>query len=293
MRALAILALALLVAGCGEPHPYRVRNGLAYGPDPVHLMDHYRPIRPEAGLRPVVVFVHGGGWEGGSRTSGKAVAEALCPLGYDVVSIDYRLAPDAVWPAQYDDVQTAVAFVASAAPALGCDPRRMALMGVSAGGHLAAYTYLRSPGPVLCAVTVAGEGDLRVRGKEPIMGQEERLLAQILGDEWEDPAKLADLSPATFARADASLLILHAEGDSNVYVGQGRALEKAQREVGARDTWAVFRPSDEHDHVWQPDTDPGAFDAVRGFLGARLGPQRPKASLDRTFNDVQRTIEAW
>ena len=90
---------------------------------------------------PLVIFVHGGGWSGGSRR----IAPANEPLGFitklgiAVASIDYRLSHQAVFPAQLDDLRAALAWIATEGQARGIDPHRVALLGFSAGGRLAPW----------------------------------------------------------------------------------------------------------------------------------------------------------
>jgi acetyl esterase len=90
---------------------------------------------------PVIVYFHGGGWviadrkvyDGGARGLAKA-ANAI------VVSVDYRRAPEAKFPAAWDDAFASYKWVASHASSLGGDPKRLALAGESAGGNLAVAT---------------------------------------------------------------------------------------------------------------------------------------------------------
>jgi acetyl esterase len=93
----------------------------------------------EAG-RPAVVVVHGGGWRSGSRGEFPEWNAWLADEGYVVFDIDYRLAPPPSWQDAPGDVRCAVAWVKENAGPYGVDPERVALMGRSAGGHLALLT---------------------------------------------------------------------------------------------------------------------------------------------------------
>ncbi|WP_448614706.1 alpha/beta hydrolase [Modestobacter sp. URMC 112] len=114
----------------------------ADGPVPVRV---YRPHGAGPGPLPLVVAFHGGGWTLGSLESGdwlcSSVAAALPAV---VVSVDYRLAPDHRWPVAAEDCYAALVDVAGRAAALGADPGRLAVMGDSAGGNLAAVVSLMS-----------------------------------------------------------------------------------------------------------------------------------------------------
>jgi acetyl esterase/lipase len=103
-------------------------------------LDVYTPAgpAPRSG-RPVVVAVHGGGWRGGGKSDfGRSLA-VLARSGLVVVAVDYRLSRPGSpsWPENLDDVRAAVEWVGVHAPEFGIDPERLALMGASAGAHLA------------------------------------------------------------------------------------------------------------------------------------------------------------
>jgi acetyl esterase/lipase len=115
-------------------HPHLV--GVAYGPDPLQVLDLYLP--DTTAPAPVIVFFHGGGWIGGSR---ELVAQSLLrevPKGFAVVSADYRLAPAVQFPVPLEDAKTAVRWVKAHAAQFHLRRDRVFVAGSSAGGHLAA-----------------------------------------------------------------------------------------------------------------------------------------------------------
>ena len=103
-------------------------------------MLNYRLYRPAtAGPHPVVVYFHGGGWVLGSQISDDPLCRDLCVRsGAVIVSVDYRHAPEARFPAAVDDAFAAVKWAAGHASELGGIPGRLAVAGWSAGGNLAA-----------------------------------------------------------------------------------------------------------------------------------------------------------
>ena len=87
---------------------------------------------------PVVIAVHGGGWQNGSPASYKYWGPYLAKRGYGMFSIKYRLGKPGVYPKAVYDVKSAIQFVRAKAADLNADPERIGLWGDSAGGHLVA-----------------------------------------------------------------------------------------------------------------------------------------------------------
>src|SRR5918993_627180 len=105
-----------------------------------HLLDIYLPANAKGNI-PLVIFVHGGAWLSNDKYADmgymkKTVAEIISN-GFALASIDYRFSTDAVFPAQIQDCNRAVSFLYDNADKYGFDKKRFAVMGFSAGGHLA------------------------------------------------------------------------------------------------------------------------------------------------------------
>lgn len=116
----------------------------AYGLAAAQQMDIYTP--PEVRNAPILVMVHGGAWMIGDKANTGSVENKLrhwLPRGWVLVSVNYRLLPDAMALEQAQDVADAMRRVQSRAPGWGGDPDRIVLMGHSAGGHLAALVSAR------------------------------------------------------------------------------------------------------------------------------------------------------
>ena len=98
-------------------------------------LDLYKPKSAAGEKLPGLVFIHGGGWNSGNRKSIPAIFTAV--PGYVKISVDYRLAGEASFPAQLRDCKTAVRWMRAHAEELNLDPGRIGVWGSSAGGHLA------------------------------------------------------------------------------------------------------------------------------------------------------------
>jgi len=135
LRSLAlVLILALSTAASGGTFTtYEALEYASPGGTPL-LMDLRVPEGP--GLHPVIVYLHSGAWISGDRFGGPARRQAT--RGYAVASIDYRLAPDHIWPAQVEDAKAAVRWLRANAARFQLDPNRVGVFGTSAGGHIAA-----------------------------------------------------------------------------------------------------------------------------------------------------------
>ncbi len=89
------------------------------------------------GSFPAIVFLHGKGWRDGSRVDMNHFIEGVAHMGYVGVAVDYRLAPNARFPAQAEDCKAAVRWLRANAPKYRVRPERIGVVGFSAGGHLA------------------------------------------------------------------------------------------------------------------------------------------------------------
>ena len=130
--------LAFLVANAPPAFsPVDRHVNLAYGADPRQKLDVYVPRM--AANQPVVIFWYGGSWQKGNKSNYRFVGNALAKLGFVAVLPDYRLYPQVKFPLFDEDGAHAVAWVEQHAQEFGGDPKRIVLMGHSAGGHTAAF----------------------------------------------------------------------------------------------------------------------------------------------------------
>lgn len=118
-----------------DRHGVEVIRNLHYGPLPAHRLDVWRP-KDQSAPRPVVLYIHGGGFRILSKDTHWIMALLLARHGYVVFSINYRLAPKHPFPAALQDAALALPYVLDHARQLGGDPSRLVLAGESAGGNL-------------------------------------------------------------------------------------------------------------------------------------------------------------
>lgn len=156
-----------------EKEPYsgvRVTRDVKYGPDERNLLDVFSPTTAGA-PRPVLVYVHGGGFVAGNkRAPGSPFYDNInlwaVKNGMVGVNMTYRLAPAAKWPAGAEDMQRALAWVAANVASHGGDPKRIYVMGNSAGAtHVSDYLAQAALGrlptvPVAGAILLSGVYDL-------------------------------------------------------------------------------------------------------------------------------------
>jgi len=137
----AFFALASIATAAPEPPAVggeRILRDLRYGPHAErNVLDLYLPAAPDAAPRPVIVWLHSGGWYLGDKGNG-GLARAYVARGYAVASLNYRLSQHAIFPAQIEDCQRAIRWLRAHARDHNLDPARIGAWGASAGGHLAA-----------------------------------------------------------------------------------------------------------------------------------------------------------
>lgn len=197
------------------------------------VLDLHRPRSVDGA--PVLVFVHGGSWVGGSRSGqGRHLFRELVSRGWVCVSIDYRLGPRNRWPAMIVDVKRAIAWVRSSIARYGGDPARIAIAGGSAGGHLATLAALSGndyqPGfadadtSVFAGVSLYGVYDLTAHnddGTTRLRDYVRRVMFDT--DLADDPDTWQAASPVCRVRADAPpLFVIHGDRDEIVSVNQAR-----------------------------------------------------------------------
>jgi len=307
----ALVIVSLVSAGCAPigialmrrmgPAPLPERTGMEITRDVVFsgspeaplLLDVYRPTGTPAKPRPVVLYAFGGGWIVGNRHQvGQFGFVRLVDRGFAVVAADYRYSTTARFPAQIDDVRAAIRWIRVNAEAYGFDPDRVAILGPSAGGHLAAFAgtsgdaadaNARGAEPtsvrVQAVVDFFGPTDLSVyqeQHRENGLGNTRQLdlfLVPFLGgpvSENADRARLAN--PITYVDPeDPPFLIIHGDADPIVPYQQSVILRDALRSAGVEVTFWTIEGGD---HGQTPIfTSQELLDDIATWLDGALGGQ--------------------
>lgn len=227
--------------------------------DAAQTLDIYYPEDKSAKPMPLLVWIHGGGWSGGS----KAGMPYLSRLnnGYVVASVEYRFSQKAVFPAQIQDCQAAIRFLRANADKYRIDPTKVGVGGGSAGGHLAALVgtsggqdkFPKIGGNdsqsdrVQCVCDIYGPADFWTVIKQAEADKDvvykykwnegdpySRLIGGKLG---EDREKCDAVSPVHYVSKDnPPFLILHGDRDAQVPFAQSEELTELLTKAGVECT---------------------------------------------------------
>lgn len=238
MKHLATPLIAVALCGCvsharlpgAQPAPLRhdleVEIGLQYARG--LALDLYRP--EGTGPFPAVVTVHGGGWDARDRSDMERVANKLARRGYLVANIQYRLAPEHLYPAAVDDVRDAVRWLRANARELRVDPQRIAGWGYSAGAHLVALAATRTDDPNAALQAVVA-GGLPARFSHYPASP---IITRFIGRGFEDArAAWIEASPADQAGpGTAPMFLYHGTWDRLVLIDDALAMKAALDQAG-------------------------------------------------------------
>lgn len=245
------------------------------------LLDLYRPSEPADAALPVIVAIRGGGLQAGSadKDGFGFIAAALAERGFAAVSIEYRPASEARFPAGVEDAKAAVRWARANADVYGFDPDAVGVIGGSMGGYLAASLGLTAgvaelegaggnpdqSSAVSAIVAMAPPADFEAMKGHPA-------LVSILGFPFdEDPERWRLASPVTHVGPESPpALIMHSATDGAVPVSQAIALAGAYAAAN-RSVELVVLPDAEHAfwnyEAWFDDTMDRAAEFFRAHLG--------------------------
>ena len=237
-RIAAVLLAGLLSAcspfpvlnGLGSDSAYRKLSTLHYGDASRQQLDVYEPAVSNQGI--VVVFFYGGGWRTGDRAEYRFVAQTLTRYGATVVIPDYRTYPTGVFPDFMHDAAAAVAWTYKNIAQYGGDPKKIYLMGHSAGGHI--VTLLALDKQYLVAQGLSTNvlaGVVGLAAPTNFAATLEAKYRPAFGNQ----AELERAQPIRYVRGDAPpLLLLHGADDSVVLPRNSRALAERITALGGR-----------------------------------------------------------
>lgn len=204
-------------------------------------LDLYAPKHIEKPA-PVLVFIHGGGWQQGNKNDYRVYTIDYASKGYVAATISYRLRQEALFPAAVHDVKAALRWIRANADAYGIDPEKIALIGGSAGGHLSLLAGY-SDTPELEGETANPGTRTRVQaiinfyGPSDLTTEHARTAPEVtafLGADFDtSPGLFALASPIThITKDDPPTLTFHGTLDELVPVAQADALHAKLTELG-------------------------------------------------------------
>jgi acetyl esterase/lipase len=233
-RAVMAALSSMALAGCAALRPGALNEGardVAYGRHPRQTMDVYVPPGGRS-ARPVVFFIYGGSWANGAKESYAFVGDALASRGFVTVIADYRLVPEVRFPVFIEDGAAALRFVRDNVARYGGDPRRIHLMGHSAGAYNAMMLTL--DGSYLAR---AGLSSDVIRSTVGLSGPYDFLPLDIdvTKAAFGSAPKLERTQPIHFARRDVPpILLATGTDDTTVLPRNSERLAAALRRAGAR-----------------------------------------------------------
>jgi acetyl esterase/lipase len=266
------------------PTDVRIEHDVAYLPgNRSEKADLYFPlVRPKDRRLPAVVIIHGGGFNDGDKGRPREIniGRTLALHGYVGMSINYKLAKQAgvaTWPQPVYDAKASVRWLRKNADRLGLDPDRLAVIGGSAGGNLAAMLAVTGPNDEFDAASPYPEVSAAVRCAIDFYGVINLLdyhdMKMFAKTRAEAPELYRRGSPTRYIDAkDAPMLIVHGTADETVDVSHSEALAAALAKAGVEHE-LVLIPGAPHTFDLQPkerDLRP----LVLAFLEKHLRPAR-------------------
>ena len=245
-------------------------------------LDLHRPDGPAAGL---IIWVHGGAWRSGTRED--VDLKGLTAHGWAIASVDYRLSPQAKFPAQIHDIKAAIRYLRARAAELGLPANRFVIAGSSAGGHLAAVVGVTNGHPELegaigadlaassdvqAIVDLYGASNLTTILKQSTPhGLNVRVpaLDLFLGGQPDAVPELARLASPVFHvdTQDPPLLLMHGDQDPQMPINQSHELAGAYEQAGRP---VVFKVMHGSAHGGPAFTGDASLRLIDGFLRQHL-----------------------
>jgi acetyl esterase len=231
---LALLSILLFAAPAARAE---LKSDIEFAkPGGVSLtLDAYVP--EGRGPFPTVILVHGGGFvRGDKQTFIKPLFDPLSKAGFTWFTINYRLAPTKCYPACVEDVETAIRWVKAHAAAYKADPKRIAIIGESAGGHLVSIVGARAHGETSVAAVVPfyapHDLELQVRSRNALGESMTALfgLTELNDNAW---GVLRKASPTSYLKKGMPpYLLVHGDKDATVPYEQSVKFQEKMKALG-------------------------------------------------------------
>ncbi len=237
--------------------------------------------RYNTGPRPLLIWLAGGGWEKQDRHMWIPMLTYYAERGFVVASVEYRLSHEATFPAPLEDVKTAIRFLRTHAEVFGIDPRKIAIMGESAGAHLAAMAatthahhvfekgaWADQDDSVQAVVDWYGPNDLALQN--PHAHNAGTAEAKFLGGAAADcPDQVRAANPITYITEQTPpFLILHGDADETVRIAQSELLYEALQKAGVPVDFYTLAGTG---HTGLKFMNPKVYAIILAFLQKHLG----------------------
>jgi acetyl esterase/lipase len=288
---LRVALVAAMVAGfpaVSSAEPVVVKDiEYAVGNNGPLKLDLYKPATGRAG--PLLVWVHGGAWENGNKDA--MPIGALVDRGFAIASLDFSPASKAPFPGQVHEIKAAIRYLRGEAQRHGYDARRIAILGASSGGHLAAVVGTSNgnkelegalgehddeSSAVQAIVSYFGASNLTTILKQSTpfgLNVREPALKRLLGAAPSENEAIAKLASPVFQldSADPPLLLLHGDQDPQMPINQSHELDGAYETHGLTADLVVVHGAA---HGGDAFFAPANIDRVATFLTAHLAADR-------------------
>ncbi len=246
-----------------------IQKDVPYGKDSAQRMDIYLPQVRSVNTTKSIILIHGGGWNGGSKNDFASYIDSFRKRmpDYAIFNLNYRLVNgNHLFPAQEQDVKTAVDFITGNADRYVINKNGFVLLGASAGAHLAllqAYKY--NEPKIQAVIDFFGPTNLTEMYNNPWHPFVNYALQMVTGTTPDqDPALFRESSPVTYiTSASAPTLIFHGANDPVVDVSQSKLLEKSLKQAEVPHELVVY-PGQRHG--WYGSTLTDTFNRIEAFL---------------------------
>jgi acetyl esterase/lipase len=263
---------------------YRRQANIAYGAGSQHRLDVYVPDKPSVAPRPLVIFWHGGRWRWGDKAEYRFVGAALAELDCVTIVPNYRHYPSVKMAGFMDDAARAALWAQVHGGDFNADPKRLFVMGHSAGAHMAALLALDQrffaatgqPAPPIAGIIgLSGPYDFLP------------LLEPDVQDMFGPPERYAESQPINFVRADAPpMLLIHGLEDTTVWPKNSRNLASASSARGAAVTLKLYPKLMHADTVAALSAPARRRAPTLSDIDAFVNPPSAQAALDAAAGGV-------